>query len=210
MGVDLAQFELETAPREECSTDAPTIGYLGTLGAERQLVVLIDMLDELRKTFGIHANLLLVGEGNRPADRQILQRRAAELDLTPFVKVTGFLPRERALEELRAATVCISPFYPTPILLSTSPTKLIEYMALAMPVVANDHPEQSLTIEQSGAGFCVPWGASAFAQGVARILQMPEKEREVLGQRGRKWVEKNRTYAKIADDLERQYRSLLR
>lgn len=210
MGVDLAQFKIGPAQRESAAADAPTIGYLGTLGAERQLVVLIDMLGCLRKDFGLRANLLLVGEGNGPEDRRILQRRAAELGVEQFVRITGFLPRERALAELNAADVCISPFYPTPILLSTSPTKLVEYMALGKPVVANDHPEQSLIIEQSNAGACVPWGASSFAEAIARIMQMPPAEQRALGHRGRRWVEENRTYTKIANDLEQRYVSLLK
>ena len=206
MGVDLAQFEPARLRNDRAGA---TIGYLGTLGAERQLVVLIDMLDKLRNDFGLDANLLLVGDGNGPADRQILTQRASELGLEKFVRVTGFLPRQQALAELRAADVCISPFYPTPILLSTSPTKLIEYMALAIPVVANDHPEQSLVIEQSGAGLCVPWGAEPFAAAVAQIFGMSPTERLSLGQRGRDWVEQHRTYSKIADRVEGKYLSLL-
>jgi hypothetical protein len=39
-----------------------------------------------------------------------------------------------------------------------SPTKLVEYMALGKAVVANDHPDQRMVLEQSGAGICVTVG----------------------------------------------------
>jgi glycosyltransferase involved in cell wall biosynthesis len=208
MGVDLAHFAVAPS-RTERASSAATISYLGTLSSERQLVVLIDMLSVLRNDFGMDARVLLVGDGNRPADRAALLKRAAELGVEEFVRITGFLPRAEALAELRTADVCISPFFPTPILLSTSPTKLIEYMALGIPVVANDHPEQSLIVSQSRAGLCVPWGVRGFAEAIARIMRMTVQDRELMGRRGRAWVEENRTYAKIANDVENDYMALL-
>jgi hypothetical protein len=61
------------------------------------------------------------------------------LGLSTAVTVTGFLPMEQAWEFVKQADICFSPLYPIPVLLSTSPTKFIEYMAMAKCIVANEH-----------------------------------------------------------------------
>jgi glycosyltransferase involved in cell wall biosynthesis len=113
----------------------------------------------------------------------------------------GQLPQSRALEYVREADVCVSPFYPTPVLRSASPTKLIEYMAMGKAVVANDHPEQRRVIEASGAGYCVPYEEKAFAAAVVALLQDPEAAM-AMGQRGRRYAVEHRAYTVIADRVE--------
>ncbi len=104
---------------------------------------------------------------------------------------------------LASADICLSPIHRSPILDVGSPTKLIEYLALGMPVVANDHPEQKVILQASRAGVCVPWGAQYFARAVRWLMRRSPAEREAMGSRGRAWVETNRTYALIAADVER-------
>jgi len=195
-------------PSTAGETHQPVLAYLGTLNGQRRLEVLIDMLALLHRQ-GMQAKLLLVGDGDLPADRLKLERRADELGVRGSLEITGFLPRAQALERMRVADICISPFFPTPVLRSTSPTKLVEYMALGMPVIANDHPEQKLVLRQSRAGLCVPWGAKYFARAVRALMSLSAERRTEMGQRGLAWVRENRTYTRIADDVEGKYVSLL-
>ena len=181
-----------------------TVGYLGTLVRQRRLDILVDMLDELRRR-GVNARLLLIGDGASPDDRLVIEQRALELGLESQVEITGFLPRPQALELIRTADVCVSPFRPSPALEVASPTKLIEYMALGLPVVANSHPDQSVVLAQSRAGVCVPWGARYFARGVHWLARRDAAELDAMAQRGQMWVAQHRTYSGIADDFERSY-----
>ena len=185
-----------------------TLAYLGTLNAQRRLEMLVDML-QLVVQRGVDAELLLIGDGERPEDRLRLERRASELGIRERLEITGFLPRSEALRRARSADVCLSPFFPTPILRSTSPTKLVEYLALGIPVVANDHPEQRRVLRASRAGICVPWGARYFARAVIWLLRKDALERIAMGERGQCWVRQHRTYARIAGELERTYFRLL-
>ena len=105
---------------------------------------------------------------------------------------------------VKNADVCVSPFYPTPVLNSTSPTKLVEYMYMEKAVVASDHPEQRLVLSESGGGICVPYEEKSSSKAVVELLQNPELARE-MGSRGRRYVEKHRTYGKIASSLEDSY-----
>lgn len=208
---DIEQFGLDGSEsvRGSTSGSGPLLGYLGTLVVRRNLVVLIDMLAVLHAR-GVCARLLLVGDGERASDREVILRRADELGLSPSIEITGFLRRDLALDRMKNVDIALSPFFPTPVLLSTSPTKLVEYMAMALPVVANDHPEQRLILRESRAGVRVPWGARHFARGVEYLWSLSDVERSAMGQRGRAWVREFRTYRKIAGDLERTYRAVLR
>ena len=77
-------------------------------------------------------------------------------------------------------------------------------MAIGKAVVANDHPEQRLIIEESGAGICVPYQEKAFADAIVELLHHPARAEE-MGKRGRSYVFKHRSYGKIADIVENQY-----
>jgi len=113
-----------------------------------------------------------------------------------------------AWKHVLQANVCVSPFCPSPILDSTSPTKLIEYMVFNRPVVANDHPDQSKVLSESKAGYCVPYDEGEFAKAIIKLLKNPEDAQKIAN-RGRKYVEKHRSYEKISRDLEQKYFDLL-
>ena len=179
-----------------------TVAYLGTLARERRLEILVEMLAHL-KVRGLDARLLLVGDGETGEDRQAIERRAAALGVHDQIEITGFLPRSAALELVRGANVCVSPIHPSPIFDGASPTKLVEYLALGLPVVANSHPDQSVVLRESRGGICVPWGSRHFARAVFWLANRSEQELMAIGRRGRAWVEANRSYAGIADDFER-------
>ncbi len=183
-----------------------TILYLGTLHRVRRLDILIEALEIVLKDFP-DARLIYVGDGPTPEDRDFLERTVASRGLESAVEFTGMLPMDEAQGRAMQAAVCVSPFYPTPILRSTSPTKLVEYMALGRPVVANEHPEQTAILAESGAGIRVEWSAESFARAFRTLFSDPEAA-EAMGRRGRDYVRAHRTYALIARDVSSQYARL--
>ncbi len=189
--------------REGPSPVEPRVVYLGTLVRVRKLDFLLRAFSKVLPEFP-RARLYLVGGGEDPEDTRFLEREARKLGISDSVVFTGFLPRREAIRMVQQADVGVSPFYPTPILNSTSPTKLIEYMVLGIPVVANEHPEQRLVIEESGGGICVPYEEDAFARAVLELLRDPAKAAE-MGKKGRAYVLEHRIYPKIAEALEREY-----
>lgn len=184
-----------------------SIVYLGTLAAVRRLDMLLDAFWLVKKRVP-GAQLMFVGEGDYPTERLSLEKKAAELGLESSVVFTGFVPMEEAWSLSASAAVCVSPFYPTQVLASTSPTKLVEYLALGRPVVCNDHPEQSQIIKESGAGLCVEWSAEAFATAISELLLDPGGA-EQRATRGPAWVAANRTYPMIAKQVWAKYGELM-
>jgi glycosyltransferase involved in cell wall biosynthesis len=201
MGVRLATFDLpKSTERQLIPEPERCFLYLGTLDRLRRITFVVRVLALVREQLP-DVKLYLVGAGDDPRDEQELIDEAARLGVSSGLVMTGQLPQEKALRYVMEANVCVSPFYPTPILNSTSPTKLIEYMAMGKAVVANDHPEQRLVIEQSGAGYCVPYEENAFAQATLTLLRDPELAR-AMGERGREYAIEHRAYGIIADLVE--------
>jgi glycosyltransferase involved in cell wall biosynthesis len=187
--------------RELLPVGVPATLYLGSLNKVRGLDFLIRAFARVRTSVP-GARLYIVGRGDDPADEAFLESEVARLKLQSSVVFVGQLPQTDALRFVREADVCVSPI--PEILRAASPTKLVEYMAMGKAVVANDHPEQKRVIEESGAGYCVPWEEQPFADAIVRLLNDPETA-QAMGRRGRRYALDYRTYATIAAAVEQQF-----
>lgn len=181
--------------------------YLGTLAASRRLETLIEAFALMRPRHP-EATLLMVGEGDFPHERTELERLAGRLGIADAVRFTGFLPMEEAWRIVMSSDVCVSPVAPSPTLDVGSPTKLIEYLALAKATVANRHPEQTQVLEECRAGVLTEWGPQPFAEGISRVLADPAAARAMAGH-GPGWVRAHRTYDRIAAAVFDCYTALL-
>ena len=195
-------------PAELQRAKEPLILYLGTLNRVRKLEMIVRAFVKVLSVRP-DARLVFVGDGNAAEDRSALETEVERLGLRDNVLFTGQLSREEALAWVRRAMVCLSPFYPTFELLSTSPTKLIEYMAFGKAVVANDHPEQAEVIAQSGAGLLTAWNEEEFADAIIQLLNDPEGAVK-MGRLGYEWVRDNRKYSRIADIVYEHYKTMLK
>ncbi len=199
MGVDMADF-----PKLEPSQENSNVLYLGTMIRVRGLEFLLRVFKiVLAERPG--ARLIMIGAGKVSEDLEFLKQEAVKLGIAEQVEFTGFMDRALAMERVKGAAVCVSPFKPLPILNSTSPTKLLEYLAMGRPVVANDHPEQALVLGESGGGVVTAWDKAEFAKGILDLLALSPAERDEMGQQGRRWVQQHRSYSAIADMVEQAY-----
>ena len=207
MGVSLVDFPRSGPLIHDPSAPNHTLIYLGTLNKARRLDFLIRVFARVHREFD-SARLLIVGSGDDVEDEALLHAEAARLGVEGAITFTGQLPIKEAWKQIESSAIGLSPFFPTTILNSTSPTKLVEYMAFSRPVVANDHPEQRLVIHESKAGICVPWDEEQFADAIITLLWNPERAAE-MGRLGRLYVEKHRSYEVIGNAVEKQYLDIL-
>jgi glycosyltransferase involved in cell wall biosynthesis len=106
---------------------------------------------------------------------------------------------------VRAADIGLSPIPRGPLLDVGSPTKVPEYLALGVPVVCNDNPDQRSILEASGCGICVPYTAQEFAKAVLQLLELDVSEKNCMQERGIIFVRNHRDYKKISSDVATIY-----
>jgi glycosyltransferase involved in cell wall biosynthesis len=206
--LNLRDLDAQAGPANDAPAFPPTVVYLGTLMRERQLDFLV-RAHALVVSAVPEARLKFVGSGWMPEDEQLLRREAERLRIGSSMTITGWLPMPEAWQHVRQASVCVSPYVPVPILRSTSPTKLIEYMALGKPVVANDHPEQADVLQESGGGIVCGWDEREFAAAIVKLLMDPQRCTQ-MGAAGRRYVAEHRTHWAMVDLVCGRYHRHLR
>jgi len=126
MGVSADMLFATPAPagRRVLPAGVPCVVYLGTLVQVRRLDFLVRAFAMVRNVMPT-AQLYFVGRGDAPSDEEFLKSEVARYGLESAVIFAGQLSRGDALEYVVESDVCVSPFYPTPVLSSASPTKLV-------------------------------------------------------------------------------------
>jgi glycosyltransferase involved in cell wall biosynthesis len=209
MGVDLEALEAEhlEPKRDPRLAGRRVLVYLGTLDPVRSIEVLFDMLALVRRRVP-EALLLLVGDTRDPAHRDWLHARAEDAGVADHVVWTGWLQMGEAWRYVRSAEVGVSPFPRGVLLDSASPTKVAEYLAVGLPVVCNDNPDQAQLIGRSGAGLCVSYDAQSFAAAVLSLLDEPADRRAERIASGMRMVKAARSYEVLSRQLADVYRNL--
>jgi len=208
MGVDrdLFQRELVLPVKDPRFLGRRVIVYVGVLGRARQSVFLLELLIALRSAEP-DVLLVLAGDAVSPDERDWIRREVASRELESHVLITGWLSQSEAIRYALAAEVALSPVPRGELFDVSSPTKLIEYMALGVPSVANDIPDQQLVIERSGAGLCVQMTVPAFCEAVLHLLRNPDL-RQHCSEVGPKYVSNERTYDRLGADVADAYKRL--
>lgn len=197
-----------TIRRELGLEDRPTVIYVGALDRMRRLDLLLDAMLHVQREIPA-AILLFLGSARYQDDLRWLQSQAAERGLEGAVRFLGAVPRLAVPRYLMAATLSVAPIPPIPEYLVSSPTKVVESLGMAVPVVANEEiPDQESIISESGGGTCVPYAPEAFAQAMVRYLRDPAAAR-MAGERGREYILRTRSYETLADAIEVRYHGLL-
>lgn len=186
----------------------PVVGYLGECSRIRRIDFLFEAISIVRKRIP-DIYLLVVGDAIDPEDQAWLRSRVRELELEDNVRITGWVKAEEVPALFASVDIGLALMAPDPILDSTTPTKLVEYLAMGRPVVANDHPDQSLVLQRSGGGIAVPFEANAFGHAIVTLLGDAAR-RDEMASRGREWVFAERSYPKMAQRLAYIYLQQLR
>ena len=210
MGVDLLNLSsgpIDPAIAERLDGHRMLI-YLGALERSRRLEVLFEMMSLLRQQYP-RLLLLVVGDAEDETQRARLRRLASDAGVSDLVVWTGWVPRSTAWGYVQRCEVGLSPIPRGELLDVSSPTKIIEFLALGLPVVCNDSPDQEKIIKACGAGRCVPYTAASFADAVDELLRLPPSTREEMSRAGRQYVAMHRDYTVLAAKLAQAYRSLI-
>ncbi|MEE9284929.1 MAG: glycosyltransferase family 4 protein [Dehalococcoidia bacterium] len=159
------------------------VSYIGTLGLAHNLGSVLEMAASLKRGLP-RALVLLVGAG---ADGEALREEARRRGLDN-VRFFGQQPRERVPTFINASDLCLVTLRQAGVFRTVIPSKMLEFMACARPVVLAVDGQARAIVEAAGAGrFVPPQDGDALAGAVIDLERDPD-ERRRLGANGRTHV----------------------
>jgi glycosyltransferase involved in cell wall biosynthesis len=180
----LPQDSERAAVRRELGLERKfVVAYIGTLGMAHGLDTLIEAATHLQSANPAVA-FLLVGEG---ADKERILALARRHNLQNL-RAVGQQPRERMPAFISAADACAVLLKKTELFKTVVPTKMLEFMSCARPVLLGvDGQARQLLEEAQGGIFLEPENAGALVNAIARLAADPAVGHG-LGENGRNYV----------------------
>lgn len=184
-GIDLQRFSVRCDPAEAkrrlgLDPDTPVVGTVGRLSPEKLHTCFIDAAARVAREFG-RVNFVLVGDG--PLEEELRQRARGQ-GLNGNFHFVGFQPD--TVPYIQAMDVTVMSSSSEGISLA-----MLEFMAMAKPVVSTSEPSFCQTLVHGESGLLVPLEDSrALAGGILQVLRHPELgERLGNGAHARVWAE---------------------
>lgn len=145
----------------------PFLAYVGDITVQRGAFMAVEA------AAGAEVGLVMVGRVTPAELRDELAERANRLgvDLT----MTGPLPHSQAMARVAGAVGGLSPLEDVPNYRNSLPTKILEYLALGLPVLASDLPGTRIVTDgRAGVTLVAPGDANAWSQAGRVVMSDPE------------------------------------
>jgi len=193
-------------PRDDHTDGQHLLVYLGIMGPQDDVHVVLEVMDELVHRRGrTDVRAALLGFGDSLAELRTL---CTELGLDDAVEFTGRVALDRIADYLSAASVGLGPDRKTPLNDLSTMNKTMEYMAYALPFVSFDLVETRVSGGDCGL-YVTSGDIGAFADAVERLLDDPDlrvgmalaaRERAVTSM---DWRPQAAAYVGVYDELAR-------
>ncbi len=169
--------------------------YIGTIGNAHGLDTLLDAAATLQHT---QPNILflLIGEGAEKARiKSLSQSRGLAnilfLDQQPREKIPAFIS---------ASDASLVLLKKTDVFKTVIPTKMLEFMSCARPVILGVEGQARLMVEEAEAGLAIePENAEELVRAVQKLAENPEFGAK-LGRNGREYIQRNYSRRKTAEN----------
>jgi len=179
------------------------VSYIGTIGAAHGLETLLEAASWVRERMP-EVLFLIVGEG---ADKARMKSLAGSRRLSN-VRFVDQQPRETIPAYISASDACIVLLKKAELFKTVLPTKMLEFMSCARPIILGVDGHARKVMEQANAGiFITPQDPTALVEAVMRLASDPAL-RESMGRNGRQHIlryfsrrESARTYLDVLQDL---------
>jgi colanic acid biosynthesis glycosyl transferase WcaI len=157
--------------------------YIGTMGMAHGLETLLDAAAYLQQR-NPQVSFLLIGEG---AEKDRIKSLAQSRRLLNM-QFLDQQPREKIPAFISASDACLVLLKKTDIFKTVIPTKMLEFMSCARPVILAVDGQARQIIEQSAAGLVIePENPQALAHAIIRLHE-DRCLAERLGQQGRHYI----------------------
>ncbi len=187
--------ETEMFAPQSAETDAQTraglglegkflVCYSGTMGMAHGLDTVLDAATRLQER-APSVQFLLVGEG---ADKQRVVDLAEKAGLTN-VTFLDQRPREEIPALISASDTCLVLLKKADVFKTVIPTKMLEFMSCARPVILGVEGQARQIVEEAQAGIVIePENANDLAEAICSLVADAERGRR-LGRNGRAFIQ---------------------
>jgi glycosyltransferase involved in cell wall biosynthesis len=184
-GPQLARFK-PTEPDPSLKRGRPYLGvYLGVMGPQDGVDIAVRAVDVLVKKYKYNnISFTFVGGGDCLEDLKTL---VCSLGLEDYIQFTGRIPDEDLMRYLSSGDLGIAPDPYNPLNNVSTMNKMIEYMAMGLPIVSFDLKESKYSAGEA-AVYVQPNDEDLFAKAIMELAE-DETRRKQMGELGRKRVE---------------------
>jgi len=156
------------------------VSYLGVMAPQDGVDFLLRTIDVLINQYNRHdVTFRIIGSGDSLDDLKNLKE---DLRLGAEVIFTGRVPDEELFNYLAASDVCVAPDPKNPLNDKSTMNKILEYMAMAKPIVSFDLKESRYSAGEA-ALYAAPNDVKDFADKIVELLKDPE-QRSRMGKIG--------------------------
>ncbi len=180
------------------------VGYVGVMGQQEGIDYLLRAIRYIVQDLGREdIQFGLVGGGT---SLEAMQAYAEELGIQDYVTFTGRVPDQEMLEMLNTADVCVNPDVANEMNDKSTMNKIMEYMALAKPVVQFDLTEGRFSAQQASL-YARQNDEIDLANKLIELLENEDLRRE-MGEFGKRRVENELEWKYEAPKLLAAYETL--
>lgn len=177
------------------------VGYVGVMGKQEGIDYLLRSVRHIVHDLGRgDVQFGLVGGGT---ELEALKQYAQELGVQDYVTFTGRVPDEDLLAMLNTADVCVNPDVANDMNDKSTMNKIMEYMALAKPIVQFDLAEGRFSAQDASL-YAVKNDERDLAAKINELLDDPAR-RQRMGEYGRRRVENELEWRYEAPKLLKAY-----
>lgn len=203
-GPDLKRMQIQPpSPALRCGRKH-LVGYVGVIGQQEGIDLLLEAIRTIVNDHGredIHFGI--VGDGPALADMRML---AVGLGVADYVSFTGRVSDAELLDMLNTSDVCVNPDRVNAMNDKSTMNKIMEYMALAKPIVQFDLTEGRVSAAEASL-YARPNDPADMAAKIIALIDDPERRR-LMGEYGRRRVVEQLSWAHESPKLLAAYDAL--
>mgnify|MGYP003691368401 CR=1 FL=1 len=177
--------------------------FIGTIFKFSGLYELISQFDQILK-ISKNVKFIIVGGGTSLSKLKLL---ALQKNLDSHIFFTGFVPQNEIPNYISVANLCINPFQVNSITNRILPTKILEYLACAKPVLSTplEGTMELLPDEKFGILYS---SSDDFAQTLSKLIT--SKSLDKLGLAGNQYVQNNHNWEKLSQQLLTKFKNIIK
>ena len=180
------------------------VSYVGTMGMAHGLETLVEAASQLQRS-SPNVLFLLVGEG---AEKEHIIALARSRGLTNL-RFVDQQPHENIPEYIAASNACLVLLKKTELFKTVIPTKMLEFMSCARPVILGVDGQARKIIEEAQAGIYIEPGNTDQLVHAITNLARDTSQCELLGRNGRRHIQQHFSRKQTAEAYVQLLESVL-